>query len=160
VAPEKTQREINELLRECGVSQVAWFDDRQKRQIGLQFVMPGLGGPRLVRKVINERPLKYIEAQARRKRGRLDASRTRLLEQARRQAYRVLWYWLRATFTLIHYQDKDIDEVLHPWYVLPGGSTIGEQVLGQTRERLDGWLRGKEVRLLAGVEEVERSEES
>ena len=140
VAVSKSKAEIERTLSRYGASEFAYGCNSQKAMIGFSFEKKAI-------RITLTLPEKYEFAKTSTGRERCDSAIEKLWEQACRQRWRSLALVIKAKLEAIDSGIATIEDEFLAYTVLPGGSTIGQVLVG----KLEAFVKsGKMPALLPG----------
>ena len=124
VSIEKSQIEIQNLFRKYGAKKFAIEYDKNNllfelhgRSIKLHIKDPD----------INEKEIQFTPTGIKRSPSNIQM----VFKQAQKQLWRVMVLYLKATLEAIDSGVIELDQAMFPYFLLPNGKTISEQILPQ-----------------------------
>jgi hypothetical protein len=123
VTPEKSQSQINQLLKEYGVSKYQWTTDYENNQVVLAFELEVEIGSQKRRLTFKVSPPPFAK-----KRRTWDSMKGYRDVYAANwaQSYRLLYFWLKAKLESVAYGLTTAEQEFLSQMVLPQGKTLGE----------------------------------
>ena len=136
IAPEKTAREVSDLLVAFKARQISIEYTTEARISGLRFVLATAQGEVEFRLPVRVEPV-YTLLMARRKGFQNEADKRRLRAQAERVAWRQLFRWGQAQLALIDTGMVQPQEVFLPYALHAGtGQTLYEFMAAEGLKQL------------------------
>ena len=121
---EKSQIEIQKLLRKYGATKYAidWENNNLLFELHGRPVKIHVKDPD-----INDKEIQFTPSGIQRTPSKIQDS----FKQAKRQMWRVMLLFLKATLEAIDMGVIELDQAMLPFFLLPNGKTISEQILPQ-----------------------------
>jgi hypothetical protein len=142
----RSRGQIDDLLRDWGVTGIQWSDDYQQDKVTLRFVWEHVNLRYLARfEVKLPGRAELAEDAIDGRTGRTSESKLQALMQARgRQEHRLLLLWLKAAMNAVEAGIVSAEDLFLPFLEGVDGRTFAEAA----REHLPDLLRGSAERLL------------
>lgn len=124
VSIEKSQIEIQNLFRKYGATRFAidWRNNNILFELQGRSVRIHVKNPN-----INDKEIQLTPSGIQRTSSNIQTA----FEQAKRQMWRVMLLFLKSTLEAIDMGVIELDQAMFPYFLLPNGKTVAEQLLPQ-----------------------------
>ena len=136
VATDRTQAEIQTTIRRYGADDIITGQSAEAARAFVQFRYRGFSA-RVMIPLPDPKERRFWVTPSGKFEREADVARAEW-EKATRQQWRVLLLLLKAQFEAIENNVITAEEAFLPWILMPGGRTIGQEVLPQLQAAADG----------------------